>query len=71
MAPPHVQWHSYFCQQVRCFEFRLSDLDCDSDFDFDLDVEIKLVLCRTGKYDLEVTTFQMAVLFCWENRSPE
>ena len=23
---------------------------------------------RTGKYDLEVTTFQMAVLFCWENR---
>ena len=23
---------------------------------------------RTGKFDLEVTTFQMAVLFCWENR---
>jgi len=23
---------------------------------------------KTGKYDLEVTTFQMAVLFCWENR---
>ena len=21
-----------------------------------------------GKYDLDVTTFQMAVLFCWENR---
>jgi hypothetical protein len=25
-------------------------------------------LARTGKFDLEVTTFQMAVLFCWENR---
>lgn len=23
---------------------------------------------KTGKYDLEVTTFQMAVLFCWEHR---
>merc|ERR1719483_1378141 len=23
---------------------------------------------KTGKFDLEVTTFQMAVLFCWENR---
>merc|ERR1719193_67662 len=23
---------------------------------------------KTGKYDLEVTTFQMAVLYCWENR---
>eukprot|EP00095_Tigriopus_kingsejongensis_P002852 maker-scaffold442_size170051-snap-gene-0.30 protein:Tk02852 transcript:maker-scaffold442_size170051-snap-gene-0.30-mRNA-1 annotation:"Cullin-5" len=26
---------------------------------------------NTGKYDLEVTTFQMAVLFCWENRRNE
>jgi cullin-5 len=25
----------------------------------------------TGKYDLDVTTFQMAVLFCWENRRHE
>ena len=24
-----------------------------------------------GKYDLDVTTFQMAVLFCWENRRHE
>lgn len=23
---------------------------------------------KTGKFDLEITTFQMAVLFCWENR---
>jgi len=23
---------------------------------------------KAGKFDLEVTTFQMAVLFCWENR---
>ncbi len=23
---------------------------------------------QVGKYDLDVTTFQMAVLFCWENR---
>lgn len=23
---------------------------------------------KIGKYDLEITTFQMAVLFCWENR---
>ena len=30
-------------------------------------VSSKLLL-RTGKFDLEVTTFQMAVLFCWENR---
>ena len=27
-----------------------------------------LSLVRTGKFDLEITTFQMAVLFCWENR---
>merc|ERR1719385_50484 len=26
---------------------------------------------KTGKYDLDVTTFQMAVLFCWENRRHE
>lgn len=25
----------------------------------------------TGKYDLDVTTFQMAALFCWENRRHE
>ena len=24
-----------------------------------------------GKFDLDVTTFQMAVLFCWENRRHE
>jgi len=23
---------------------------------------------KTGKFDLEITTFQMAALFCWENR---
>ena len=23
---------------------------------------------RTGRFDLEITTFQMAALFCWENR---
>jgi cullin-5 len=23
---------------------------------------------NVGKFDLDVTTFQMAVLFCWENR---
>ena len=30
--------------------------------------ETLTVFNRTGKFDLEVTTFQMAVLFCWENR---
>ena len=27
-----------------------------------------MTIFRTGKFDLEITTFQMAVLFCWENR---
>ena len=30
--------------------------------------ELNLIFARTGKFDLEITTFQMAVLFCWENR---
>ena len=29
------------------------------------------MVSQVGKYDLDVTTFQMAVLFCWENRRME
>ena len=29
------------------------------------------MVTQVGKYDLDVTTFQMAVLFCWENRRYE
>ena len=56
VAPPHVQWHSHLCKQVKLVLWKKK---CTKN------------LCRTGKYDLEVTTFQMAVLFCWENRSTE
>ena len=52
-------YYSYYCLYLKCLQAGVIFVLCDLQITFANDV---------GKFDLEVTTFQMAVLFAWNQR---